>query len=71
MSWECPKRKKKGGEAHILEAQKRDVEAEGTKYGRYLMMKKVLLKPKQDLKSRCRGTVCSRQLAILKTEFSR
>jgi hypothetical protein len=22
MSWECPERKKEGGEAHILEAQK-------------------------------------------------
>ena len=43
MSWECPERKKEGGEAHISEAQKRDVEAEGAEYGRYLMMKKVIL----------------------------
>jgi hypothetical protein len=44
MYWECPKRKKEGGEAHISEAQKRDIEEEGAKYGRSLMMKKVLLK---------------------------
>jgi hypothetical protein len=43
MSWDCPERKK-GGEAHISEAQKRDVEAEGAEDGRSLMMKKVLLK---------------------------
>jgi hypothetical protein len=30
MSWECPERKKEGGEAHILEVQKRDAEEEGT-----------------------------------------
>jgi hypothetical protein len=43
MSWECPKRKK-GGETHISEAHKRDVEAECTKDGSSLMIKKVLLK---------------------------
>jgi hypothetical protein len=33
MSWECPERKKKegGGEAHISEAQRRNVEAEATR----------------------------------------
>jgi hypothetical protein len=46
MYWECPERKKEGGgEAHILEKQKRNVEAEGVEYERYLVMKKVLLKP--------------------------
>jgi hypothetical protein len=44
MSWECLERKKEGGEAHILEAQKSDVEVEGIEDGRYLMMKKFLLK---------------------------
>jgi hypothetical protein len=44
MSWECPERKKEGGEANISEAQKQNVEAEGTEDGRYLMMKKVILK---------------------------
>jgi hypothetical protein len=43
MSWDCPE-SKKGGEAHISEAQKRDVEVEGAEDGRSLMMKKVLLK---------------------------
>jgi hypothetical protein len=33
-----------GGEAHISESQRRDVEAEGEKDGRYLMLRKVLLK---------------------------
>jgi hypothetical protein len=32
MSWECPERKKEGGEAHISEVQKRNVEAEGTRW---------------------------------------
>jgi hypothetical protein len=36
--------RKKGGEAHISEAQKRDVETEGAEDGRSLMMKKVILK---------------------------
>jgi hypothetical protein len=51
MSWECLERKKKGGgEAHISEAQKRNVEGESVEYGEYLMMKKVLLKPKPEVK---------------------
>jgi len=46
MYWECPERNKEGGvEAHISEAQKRNVEAEVTKYGRSLMVRKVLLNP--------------------------
>jgi hypothetical protein len=49
MSWECPKRKKEGGEAHISKAQKRDVEVEGVEYGRYLMMKKFLLNPEPEV----------------------
>ena len=45
MSWECPEKKKEGGgEAHISEAQRSDVEAEGAEDGRSLMMRKVLLK---------------------------
>jgi len=40
MSWECTERKKEGGaEAHIFEAQMRNVEAESKKYGKSLMMK--------------------------------
>jgi hypothetical protein len=42
-SWECPDRKREGGEAHIAEVGKH-VEAEATEGGRNLMMRKVLLK---------------------------
>jgi hypothetical protein len=46
MSWECLEKKKEGGgEAHILEEQKRDVEVEGVEDGKSLMLRKVLLKP--------------------------
>jgi hypothetical protein len=46
MSSECLERKKEGGgEAHISEAQKRNVEAEGTEDGTSLMLRKGLLKP--------------------------
>ena len=52
MSWECPKRKKEGGgEARISEAQKRNVEGKGAEDGRYLMMKKFLLKPEPGVKN--------------------
>jgi hypothetical protein len=45
ISWECPEKNKyEGGEAHISEAQKRDVEAETTKDGKSLVMRKVLIK---------------------------
>jgi hypothetical protein len=50
MSWECPERKKEGGgQAHISEAQKRNVEVEGAESGRSLMMRKVLLKPEEEV----------------------
>jgi hypothetical protein len=49
MSWDCPERKK-GGEAQILEAQKRNAEAEGAEDGRSLMMKKFLLKQEPETK---------------------
>ena len=49
MSWECPERKKEGGgEAHISKAQK-NVEAEGAKGGKILMMRKVLLNPEKEV----------------------
>jgi hypothetical protein len=47
------------------------VEAKGIEYGRYLMMKKFLLKPYQRLKIQYRGTICSGQLARLKREYAR
>jgi hypothetical protein len=43
-SYECPDRKKDGGETHISEAQGWNVEVEDTEGGRSLMMRKVLLK---------------------------
>jgi hypothetical protein len=50
--WECPKRNKEGeGEAHILEAQRRNFEAEGEEDGISLMLRKVLLKPKAEVEN--------------------
>ena len=46
-SYECPDKKKDGGETHIVEAQGWNVEAEDAEGGRSLMMKKVLLKPEK------------------------
>jgi hypothetical protein len=37
-SYECPDRKKEGGETHISEAQRKNVEAEDAKGGRSLRM---------------------------------
>jgi hypothetical protein len=42
-SYECLDKKKEGGETHINEAQRRNVEAEDAKGRRSLMMQKVLL----------------------------
>jgi hypothetical protein len=50
MSWECPEKKKEGGEAHISEAQIGNVEAEGAEDGTSLMMRKVLLKLEAEVK---------------------
>jgi hypothetical protein len=44
MYWECPERKKEGGEDFISEAHKRYVEAEGAEDGRSLMMNTIILK---------------------------
>jgi hypothetical protein len=45
MSWECSEKNKQGGgEAHISEAKRRDVEAKGVEDGRSLMLRKILLK---------------------------
>jgi hypothetical protein len=53
MSWECPERKNVGGgEAHISEAQKKNVEnrdeGKAIEEGRSLMMRKVLIKPEKE-----------------------
>jgi hypothetical protein len=55
MSWECVEKKKYGGgEAHIFEEQKRNVETkmkeEATEEGRSLMMRKVLIKLEKEEK---------------------
>jgi hypothetical protein len=47
-SYECPYRKKDGGETHITKAQGWNVEAKYAEGGRSLMMWKVLLKPKKE-----------------------
>jgi hypothetical protein len=44
-SYECPDKKKEGGETHIVEAQRWNVEAEDVEGGRSLVMRKVLLMP--------------------------
>jgi hypothetical protein len=55
MSWECPENKNAGvREAHISEAQQRNVEmemkAETTEEGRSLMMRKDLVKPEKEVR---------------------
>jgi hypothetical protein len=42
-SYECPYRKKEGGETHIVEAQGQNFEVEDVEGRRFLMMRKVLL----------------------------
>jgi hypothetical protein len=55
-SYECPDKKKESGEAHITEAQRRDVEAEDAEGGRSLMMRKVLLTPEKEVESSVQRT---------------
>jgi hypothetical protein len=50
-SFEFPNRKEDGGEAHISEAQRENVEAEDAKGERSLMMHKILLKPEKEIKN--------------------
>jgi hypothetical protein len=50
MSWECPKKNKGGGEAHISKAHRDNVEEEGAEDGTSLMIRKVLLKPEEEVK---------------------
>ena len=42
-SYECPDKKKEGGETHIAEAQTQNFEAEDVEGGRSLVMRKVFL----------------------------
>jgi hypothetical protein len=48
-SFECPEKKQDGGEAHITEAQRRDVEDEYNGSGKSLMVHKVLLTPEKEV----------------------
>ena len=50
-SYECLDKKKEGGETHIAESQRRNVEAEDTEGKISLMMKKVLLTPKKEVEN--------------------
>ena len=50
-SYECPDKKKEGGEIHIAKVQKRNVEAEDVEDGRLLMMRKVLLMPEKKVEN--------------------
>jgi hypothetical protein len=50
-SYECPDKKKEGGETHIAEAQRRNVEAEDVEHGRSLVMRKVLLTPEKEVEN--------------------
>jgi hypothetical protein len=47
-SYECPDKKKDGGETDIAEAQGRNVEAEYVEGRRSLMMRRFLLNPKKE-----------------------
>jgi hypothetical protein len=47
-SYECPDKKKEGGETHIVKAQRWNVEAEDVEGRRSLMMRKVLLTPEKE-----------------------
>jgi hypothetical protein len=50
-SYKCPDKNKEGGESHIVEAQRRNVEAEDAEGGRSLMMRKYLLTPEKEVES--------------------
>jgi hypothetical protein len=50
-SYECPDKKKEGGENHIAEAQRKNVEAEDAEGRRSPVMKKVLLMPEEEVEN--------------------
>jgi hypothetical protein len=60
-SWECPDRKREGGEEHIYEA-------EATEGGRYLLMRKFLLKPEKEPEERVQRTSLFRTACKTKDE---
>jgi hypothetical protein len=70
-SYECPEKKKDGGEAHITEAQRQDAEAKDTEGGRSLMMCKVILTPRKEVedsaqRTRLFRTACKTKDRVLK-----
>ena len=50
-SYECQDKKKEGGENHISEEQRWNVEAEDVEGGRSLVMRKVLLTPVSEVEN--------------------
>ena len=50
-SYECPDKRKYGGETHIAKAQGWNVEAEDVEGGRSLMMRKVILMPEKEVEN--------------------
>ena len=50
-SYECLDKKKEGGETHIVEAQRQNVEVEDAEGGRSLMMRKVLLTKEKEVEN--------------------
>jgi hypothetical protein len=49
--YKCPDKKKEGGETHIAEAQRQNVEAEDAEGGRSLMMRNFLLTPEKEVEN--------------------
>jgi hypothetical protein len=50
-SYECPDKKKEGGEAHITKEQRQNIEVEDVEGGRSLVMRKALLTPEKEVES--------------------
>jgi hypothetical protein len=70
-SYECPDKKKEGGETHIVEAQGWNVEAEDAEGRRSLMMRKVLLSQRRRQRTQPKETVCFGLLAKPKTGYAK
>jgi hypothetical protein len=60
---DCPERKVDRGNAHVAEAQRRDVEDEDAGSGKSLTVHKVLLKPEKEVRTQLRDADCSERLA--------
>jgi hypothetical protein len=65
-SYDCPDRKKEGGETHIVEAQGQNVEAEDVEGGRSLMMRKVLLTPEKEAENPVQRNILFRTACKIK-----